>query len=806
MSTPPSRFKRSAWSEPNQQPPEGLSAPEETLAAAAPAASKLTLELKGFRFMSPDTGFMIAYGRPSGDLPEIPPIWRGRLNKDQVTIKGASIGLADMNSVGTVIECGGEWALDPKFGLQYQFTWAREAMPSTIDALRSYLAAGRIKGIGPATAKLIVDKWGMETMKVLSDTPEKLIEIPGITEQKVAQIKAEWAIKSAQYQLTAFFGLYGVGEVWVPKIIEALGPNALEARVRDNPYLLTLVDGIGFATADKMALSMGLPRTSDKRSSAMLVHLLNEYTNKQGHTARLVDDWLRDASIQLSLPAADLQGVAQNLINTGAVVMRTLPVVSSELFERGGNGEPQALPCVSLKREYMNERGLANDIKRLVSNGKTLTTEQLIVLNKGISDRSDVLDASQIEGVMGVLSNGVSVLTGGPGTGKTTTLKSVIDIAEEMGWSVVLAAPTGRAAKRMEEAIGRPAGTVHRTLKFSPKEGFMHHRKNPLVGQLFVVDEASMLDNALAASWLKALPDNARVIFVGDIDQLPSVGAGNFLKDIMASSAAQVFRLTRVHRQAEGSLIAEAAQRVLSGRLPSMDGDPWTDDFAWMAPPTGLSSFEINEFIQTALSSLVDGYLRRGFKKEDIQVLTPQRDGLVGVTGLNDSLRWQLNELGQPTVPPEDDEPFSLGDRLLVTKNNYDKDVFNGDMGVVQKLGGDGSIELLMEDGKTVTLERSERKSLTLGYAITVHKSQGGERPVILMACSPSHSFSMNKNLIYTGITRGRKHVVVVGSPQTMHSALKKQERMYRLTGLVSEIHQQLPPPKPTTNSFQPRR
>lgn len=797
------KLGRDSWAqhlESNQPPPvieaSDLPPPPESL-------PKMIVELRGFRFMNKENGFMIAHGRAQSEPTNLPIQWKGRFNPSNLTIKGSSLTLADINAVGSVIECEGDWVLDPKYGLQFQFTTAREAMPSTIEALQKYLGAGRIKGIGPATAKIMVNKWGMDTLKIMDETPERLSEIPGLTEGKIDAIKKEWARKRALYQLTSFFGLYGIGEVWIPKIVDALGEQGLEARIRDNPYLLTTVEGIGFATADKMGLAMGFEATSPKRSSAMLRHIIDEYTTKQGHTACPVDEWLRQASEQLRQSPQNLQPIAQTLINEGTVVLRTLPVNSAILnnpndAQYAGNA-PDPVPCVSLKREFMNERSIAGDLRRLKDSLLPLGDAELMEINKHVVRLSEKLDPSQLEGVLGVLKNGVSVLTGGPGTGKTTTLRSVIDIAEGLKWKVVLAAPTGRAAKRMTEAVGRPAGTLHRTLQFNPKEGFKHNRQNPLEGQLFVVDESSMLENALAASWLRALPKNARVIFVGDIDQLPSVGAGAFLKDVMDSQVAEVFRLTRVHRQAEGSLIAEAAQRVLAGKVPALDGDPWVDDFAWISPPAGSSSAETNEFILTAIESLVEGFLKKGVPKDDIQILSPQREGLVGVQGLNHALRWTLNHKGPPLSAQDEEEVFAEGDRVLVTKNNYDKDIFNGDMGIIKKLDDDGSLEMTMEDGKVVQLEGVERKSLTLGYAITVHKSQGGERPVIIMTCSPSHTYSMNKNLIYTGITRGRNKVIIVGSPKTLNVALRKQEKMYRLTGLKDEILKALNGPSPST-------
>lgn len=758
--------------------------------------STLAFELKTFRFLNQENGFFIAQGRVPAPPKDIPAMWRGRFNKDNVTIKGTALALASMEFVGSTIECEGEWILDPKFGLQYQFQWAREAMPSTVEALEKYLAAGRIKGIGPATAKLIVAKWGMQSLDVLSNTPDQFLEIPGITPVKLTQITKEWEIKKSSYQLTSFFGLYGIGEVWVPRILEKFGPLNLEARVRANPYMLTEVDGIGFSTADKMALSLGLSRQSPQRAEAMLIHIINDYTSKQGHTACPVEEWFKEATSQLNLTSASLQPIAQDLINRQQVVLRNLPLEKEGVSQNSYTGQPVMASCVSLKKEVNAERSIAQNLKRLKEHNHRLTSTEEMLLFQSLGAKSTVLDPSQLEGALGVLQSPISVLTGGPGTGKTTTLKSVIEAAEALGWDVVLAAPTGRAAKRMEEAIGRPSSTIHRCLKFNPKEGFTHNRSNPLFGKLFVVDEASMIDNALGASWLSAMPSDARVLFVGDVDQLPSVGAGNFLKDMIQSTVCPVYRLTRVHRQAKGSLIGEAAQAIISGKMPALNGDPWVDDFAWMSPPQGLSSAEINEFISTSIESLVAGFLKKGYKKEDIQVLSPQREGLIGVNGLNDTLRWTLNEKGRPASEQECEEPIVLGDRLLVTKNNYEKEIFNGDMGIVEEIDNeDGSMKLRMEDGRTVELERLDRKYLTLGYAITVHKSQGGERPVVIMPCSPSHTFSMNKNLLYTGITRGRNKVVVVGSAKTLHVALNKEEKMYRLTGLIHEIKRAMAQP-----------
>lgn len=801
-------FNRNAMLEQHQksQGPSSALAGEGTTSVKSDT-DNLLLELRSFRFLNQETGFFVAQGKTTAVPKDIPALWRGRFNPAQVTIKGSALSLASHDAIGSTIECHGEWVLDPKFGLQFQFEWAREAMPSTVEALERYLSLGRIKQIGPSTAKLMVEKWGMDTLEILSTSPEKLLSIPGITEKKLKEIKKSWDSKKDNYQLTSFFGLHGVGEIWIDRIIEKLGDQSLEARIRNNPYLLTEVDGIGFATADKMAMSLGFSPRSVLRVEAMLTHLLKEYTERQGHTARPIDDWLREAADILQIPQKELQPTAQELVNRKSVVVRNLP------YDGGFGGDPKSMPmvpCVSLRREFNAERSIASDFSRLLSSTRDMTSTEETIVYQRLGEKSKTLDPSQLEGALGVLSSPFSILTGGPGTGKTTTLKSVIDIAEEMGWNVVLAAPTGRAAKRMEEAIGRKSATIHRCLAYDPKSsGFKHNRTNPLVGDIFVIDEASMIDNSIGASFLSAIPSGARVLFVGDIDQLPSVGAGNFLRDLIASGKCPVHRLNRVHRQAEGSLIAEAASRIISGRMPDLQGDELRDDFAWISPPTGLTNSEINEFIFENIKSTVARLLSEGVAREDIQVISPQRDGIVGVQGLNDGLRWLLNENGKPSDEEESSKNIVLGDRLLVTRNNYEKEIFNGDMGTAMDLDNEtGALKLRMEDGRIVNLERSDHKYLTLGYAITVHKSQGGERPVVIMPCSPSHGFSMNKNLIYTGITRGKNKVLVVGSPKTLHNALRKEEKTYRLTGLVDEIDKYVSKgvaPSSGSKSFCPR-
>lgn len=764
-------------------------------AEAAPGESALTtiqLVVRRMRFKNPETGLFIAEGVPGSSHVELPPqlaaAYRHAVGPGKpIVIKGVSPSLMADDPVGTTLSCRGHWVVNDTYGLQFDVVYVQDTIPTTPDALRKYLGSGRLKGIGPVTANEMVERWGVDALRILDTEPLRLLEITGLTPSKVAAITETWKAKRAFYGLVSFLGEHGLGESKALKIQECLGEEQLEHRIRENPYVLTEVEGIGFKTADAVARSLGFEPSSPVRINAALQHILNERIQKDGHTAVPSAEWINQAASELLRPREEVQRYCQELINTGKVLLRHLTVVRKEQRNGGEEWVSGVQECVSPMRVARQENEIAKGIARLAHFFVSPGAQERETALQALESTERNLDPSQKAAAWTALTSPVSVITGGPGTGKTTTLRTIVEVLLEQGERVVLAAPTGRAAKRMAEAIGQEAKTMHRCLKYTPAKGFDHHSGKPLVGSVFVVDETSMVDTAMGAAWLNALPSGARLILVGDADQLPSVGPGDVLRSLVDSKAltdskaVTVARLTKVHRQVEGSGIAWNARRILEGHPPSFDGDPWVHDFAFLKA-------EDNAGIQAHLLRLIDGYLQRGIKPQDIQVLSPQRTGEVGVDALNHLLRWSLNPEKPVPMDPEETPRFLIGERVLQTKNNYDLEVFNGDLGTVVAIRDDESMDVEMEDGRTVVYDKLAAKNLQLGYAMTVHKSQGGERPVVLMVCSASHTYMLNRNLLYTGITRGRNHVVMVGSARTAMLAARKRDELVRVTGLGCEF------------------
>lgn len=748
--------------------------PREPVREAAVAPEIFQVTIQRLKAHNNDTGFFIAESVAAGMVPKLPAdiAELGVRIPQTIMLRGVSESFRGTDQVGATLEVAGEWTVDPRFGLQFSVLFVQNAIPTTAEALEKYLASGQLKGIGPSTARAIVDKWGLDTIRILDHTPERLSEIPGLTEAKIKSIGDAWKVKREMYEIISFLGLHGIGESLAVKVREHLGAEDLERKVRGNPYLLTEIEGIGFKKADAVALSIGFPANSPQRLAAALQHILRENVQKNGHTAIPVSAWIDEAVAQLARPREEIRQMCQSLVDLRSVVLRKLMVASPE------SGAVEQM-CVSPMREAKSERLVANHLKRLIEGHPGINIEQNTIIQRIIADPARKLDPSQKDAGWAVFQSPVSVLTGGPGTGKTTTLRSIVAAAKEMGWEVVLSAPTGRAAKRMEEAIGMEAMTMHRRLGFVPGTGFRKNETDPMIGNLFVIDEASMVDTSMMCAWLRAIPTGATVLFVGDADQLPSVGAGDILRDLIQSGRIPVARLTRVHRQAEGSGIAWNASQILAGRAPAMNGDPWRDDFAFVKA-------DDSQVIRSQMVELIEGMLRQGVPHGDIQVLCPQRTQDCGTEALNDLLRGLLNA-NRPDAERLA-QGLCVGERLMQTRNNYDLEVFNGDMGTVTKIADDGSVTMEMEDGREVTFPKTSLKDLQFGYAITVHKSQGGERPVVIMPISKAHGFTLNRSLLYTAITRGKNRVILIGDGRTALVSAKKKSQLVRTTGLLNEM------------------
>lgn len=757
------------------------------------AADRLTLVVKAVRTFIKDTGFFVFDGEPPKGTPAPRITVDGKPYFGKTfCVTGVSPTFGDHNRIGQEIDCVGQWTQDPRYGVQFKTLYINERLPASPEALENYLAAGRIKGIGPATAHAMIKRFGMECLHILEHEPERLLVLPNMTEKKVETAHQSFMAKKEVYGIVSYLGQYGIGENLATRVHEYFAAQHKSAidEIQADPYTLIEVDGIGFKKADSVALALKIAADSPVRLRAALNHLLNERIQDKGDMAMPVDDWMTGSARDLGLSVDHIKPICQELVNEQKVYLRTLPVTRMVRQQRGREyvdvPQTQEMLCVSPIKTAGAEVYLARHVRRLIEHKPDIDPGSLHHIAAAVQDPRRKMDPSQVAGAWSVLTNPISVLTGGPGTGKTTTLKNIVGIAEELGWNVVLAAPTGRAAKRMEDAIGRESMTIHRRLGYKPGLGFTFNEQNPLVGDLFILDETSMVDTALGLAWLKAIPSGSRLLFVGDADQLPSVGPGDVMRDLIRSGIIPVARLTKVHRTKAGSAIALNAARVREGQAPFFGGNVWTDDYAFIEARD-------NPSIHNQVVAVIDGLLRQGVKAQDIQVLCPQNAGDVGTDMFNALLRWKLN----PLAPRQDDVetlPACFeGERLMQTKNNYDLEIFNGDMGHVTQLDEDGSFLLRTEDDRDIAMTSVNLKEMKLGYAITVHKSQGGEKPVIILPISRSHSFTLNRNLLYTGITRGKQKVILIGDKQTALLAARKQDQQMRLTGLVQELRKVCP-------------
>jgi exodeoxyribonuclease V alpha subunit len=748
-------------------------------ASAGEAVEQLTVTVRNVLFSNPENGYFIAEVELAGEGAAPAGASRAsRFGVEVVLLKGESPSFVEHAnaSVGQSLAVAGQWDQDAR-GIYFKVMFTQESVPTTREALGKYLADGRLKGIGPATARRLLDRFNMDLLRILDHDPDRLAEESGITLEKARSIAMHWKTKREQFQVVSFLGVHGIGENLAKKVAAEWGSADLEDRIRADPYLLTHIDGIGFKKADHVAMSVGLPVDSPLRIRAALVDVLQQQIQNAGNTAVPVSEWVKLAMAFVSQPQKVVEEHCSVLIKERRVVLRKINFqryVRNELVEG-------LVDCASPFRLGLKENAIARSLIGHLTGNDQVSSKVIETLVTALSDPSLGLDPSQREASLMIARNAVAILTGGPGTGKTTTLRSVVKAFEDAGLTVVLAAPTGRAAKRMEEAIGRPSATIHRTLEFKGSLGFTRDSENPLVGDVFILDETSMVDTALMDAWLSALPPEARILFVGDADQLPSVGPGNVMRDLIDCRRIPVARLTTVHRN--GGLIAKTAARVLSGKSPTLPADPWVDTFAFVPAET-------DEQIIETVNMLIDGFLNKGQDPRGIQVLVPQKEGVVGTHAFNDSLRQRLN------VEPRSDwsttamgANFLKGDRVMQVKNDYKREVYNGDMGHVTEVF-DGGRELMveLENGTRVKYAKEEQRELELGYAQTVHKSQGGERPIIIMVCANAHSFTLNRNLLYTGITRGKERVLLVGHAKAAALAAFKVDQGVRLTGLKLEI------------------
>ena len=671
---------------------------------------------------------------------------------DLVTLVG---NLLDVPA-GSVLLCQGEWRVDRKYGQQFQCSTWEEVMPATAYGIEKYLGSGLVKGIGPKFARLIVDRFGTGTIEVIETDIERLNEVHGIGPKRIAKIRESWEKQKDIKNVMLFLQGHGVSTAFAAKIYREYGKESV-SKVQENPYRLADdIWGIGFKTADGIASKMGYGKDDPRRVRSGILYTLGQLAD-EGHCFATDEQLLGTAAELLDVGEEAIGAVLADMAGAGDVIT---------------DGEAIYLPPF-----HYAECGVARRLLALRNGNGSLFSEDEPELPRveGI-----VYDETQLEAVRLALKSKVMVLTGGPGTGKTTTTKAIIGALRSSGMKVLLAAPTGRASKRMSEATGMEAKTIHRMLEYNPKDGYQRNADNPLTGDALIVDECSMIDILLMNNLLKAVPDGMRLILVGDIDQLPSVGAGNVLRDIIDSGAVPVIRLTRIFRQAQTSRIVMSAHAVNAGRLPDLSNGRETDFF-----------FLREEDPEKVAESIVDLVGRRlpgayGIGADSIQVLTPMQRGVVGAASLNIALQQSLNGNGDSLS--RGGYTFRKGDRVMQLRNDYDKEVFNGDLGYITEVNLEDRVLKVDFDGRETAYDSTELDELSLAYATTIHKAQGSEYPVVVIPVMMNHFVMLQRNLIYTGITRAKKVCVLIGQLKALSYAVRNLTVQKRNTRLKERL------------------
>ena len=752
-----------------------------TLDKASPET--LTGSVERLTYYNPENGYSVVRLRPDG---------RGKLPGVSRDGLATVVGNLPELSPGEYLRLSGSWTNHPKHGAQFQVEICERILPATLAGIRRYLGSGLVKGIGPRLAERIVAHFGASTLEVIENQPERLEEVADIGPKRAGLIARAWQEQKQIKEIMLFLHSYGVTTNLAIKIYKQYGDESL-AVVKNDPYRLARdIYGVGFKTADRIAQSLGLPLDHPSRIEAGLVYVLNEMAD-DGHVyapRSLLEEHVVDL---LQVPPELIQPGLERLAQENRVKEDTLPLGGApgpeeapgalETSRRGGSTQPRigessaayGLSAIYLSSLYYTEVGVA---ERLHSLGCALPS-RLSDLPPAFVTLDPQLSPEQEIAIRTALSHPLSILTGGPGTGKTTTLRALIAVIESAGKRYALASPTGRAAKRLSEATGRHASTIHRLLGFSPGQGFKHNQEDPLPADLVVVDEASMLELSLAYSLLKAIQPGTHLLLVGDVDQLPSVGAGDVLRDVIASGIAPITRLNVIFRQAAGSHIITNAHRINQGQMPLLSKD--SQDFFLFPAET---PDEAAAWLQEVVCQRIPG--KFGFHPlKEIQVLAPMYRGPAGVHALNEALQAALNPAGAAKAERRlFGQLFRQGDKVMQVQNNYDKDVFNGDIGMVAGIDLVDQTLSVDFEGRRVDYDWSEADQLVLAYAVSVHKAQGSEFPAVVVPLLTSHYLMLQRNLLYTAVTRAKKLCVLVGNRKAIGIAVRNNKVAERFTAL----------------------
>jgi len=695
--------------------------------------------------------------------------------------------------VGESLRCHGQWIKHPQYGAQFKLERYETLRPATAVAIEKYLGSGMVKGIGPVMAKRIVDKFGDQALDIIETSPEKLARVSGLGEKRIVMIKAAWDEQREVRAIMLFLQGHGVSPTYAVKIYRTYKERSIEV-VEKNPYQLASdIWGIGFKSADKIAQNVGISPDAPERLEAGLIYVLNQEMEGGGH-CYLPENELIKKACEILLPkvapegdepadkesalrATAIENALQSLVERELLIAETIELL-------GIRDTAVYTPSI-----HTTEKAVADRINTLLtspwrSRPKPSEIDAVVETITGY----DTLSDEQQQAVRRALSEPILVLTGGPGTGKTTTTRAIVAAFEKLGKRLQLASPTGRAAKRAAEVTGKEAKTIHRMLAFDPeKKGFKHGPGEPLELDVLVIDESSMLDLMLTHHTLRAVPDGAQVLFVGDVDQLPSVGPGNVLADLINSGRVPVARLTQVFRQAAASKIITNAHEINRGRMPDL------------LPPAAIrtegadcvfvEAEEPEEAIEKLKGVVAVSLPKLGFRREDITVLAPMQRSTLGARNINDVLQSVLN-------PPRPDKAeltrgpltFRVGDRVMQRRNNYDKNVFNGDVGSIMAIDKENQTVAITYPEQTVEYDFADMDELGHASCVTIHKSQGSEYPACIMIIHTQHYMMLQRNLIYTALTRAKKLAVFVGSKRAIQMAVRNRNTVPRNTRLAQRL------------------
>lgn len=704
-------------------------------------------------FQNPENGYTIAQLKTS------------KL-KDLVCI----VGVLPSVIPGVTVRCIGEWKNHLVHGKQFIINQYQIEAPADILGIKKYLGSGLVKGIGPKYADRIVEEFGIETLNVIDQSPEQLLQIAGLGKKRVEKIKSCWNEQKSIREVMIFLQSYGVSPSYAQKIFKNYGSQSVR-KVQQNPYVLAReIHGIGFKTADAIAKKMGISHDSPQRIDAGIEYVLSELSGN-GHVCYPLEELLKESSEKLE---ASLDHLRERI----RFLKEEQRIETVDLFDH-----QQVQTFIWSMPLFIAEVGIAKEVKRLLNSTSLLRPVDIPKALNWVQTKLCIeLAENQKQAVESCLHQKLHIITGGPGTGKSTITNAILSITDKLTQKIILMAPTGRAAKRMSEITHKKASTIHSILEYDFKKGgFKRNRENPLDCDLVIIDEASMIDTFLMFSLLKALPNHCRVIFVGDIHQLPSVGPGNVLRDMISSQTISVTLLNQIYRQAAGSRIITNAHKINSGAFPDINNHSDSDFFFIEA--------ETPEEVLKNIIALVAQRLPQKYSYNplfDIQVLTPMRKGIIGAENLNTVLQETLNKNTAPLF--RSGKKMLVGDKVMQIRNNYQKEVYNGEVGVIKDIDLMEEQILIQVDEREIVYEFSDLDDIVLAYAISVHKFQGSQCPCIIIPIHTTHYMLLYRNLLYTAVTRGQKHVILVGSKKAISLAVKNDEVKKRYTGLYQAL------------------